>query len=105
MVGGVLVLIGLFVTASIVPYFARPVRSRGMSPGPPARDLPRGDRSGFAFPTAPPRTTRNVDPEWALDGLLEDSGVVHSRYMDADRDWVVAVACFALSRIVPRDAV
>src|SRR5207253_498084 len=32
MVGGVLVLIGLFVTASIVPYFARPVRSRGISP-------------------------------------------------------------------------
>src|SRR5207253_1076735 len=34
MVGGVLVLIGLFVTASIVPYFARPVpREDAVTPG------------------------------------------------------------------------
>ena len=103
MVGGVLVLIGLFVTASIVPYFARPVRSRGISPGPPPRDQPRGNRSGFAFPTAPPRATRNVDPEWALDGLLEDSGVDPSRYMDADRERDAAAVSAALSRLVPRE--
>src|SRR5439155_9244541 len=105
MVGGVLVLIGLFVTASIVPYFARPVRSKGISPGPPPRDLPREIRSGFALPTAPPRTTRNVDPEWALDGLLEDSGVDPSRYMDAGRERDAAAVSAALSRLAPREDV
>ncbi len=101
MIGGVLVLIGLFVTASLVPYFARSARSRGVAPSPPPRDLPRGNRSGFAFPTASQRRTRNVDPEWALDGLLEDSGVDPSRYMDGDRERDAAAVSAALSRLMP----
>ncbi len=103
MVGGVLVLVGLFVTASIVPYLARPVRSKGVAASPPPRDPPRRNRSGFAFPTAPSRTTRNVEPEWALDGLLEDSGIDSSRYMDGNRERDAAAVSAALSRLVPRE--
>jgi len=93
------------VTASLVPYFARPARSRGVGPGSPPRDVfrdaPRRDRPGSEFPTAPAKTTRNVDPEWALDGLLEDSGVDPSRYMDGNRERDAAAVSAALSRLMP----
>jgi hypothetical protein len=104
MVGGVLVLIGLFVTASIVPHFARPVQRRRFTPSPPSRDPPRRSRFGFSFPTAPPRTTRNFDPEWTVDGLLEDSGVDPSRYMDGEREQEAAAVSAALSRLMPPES-
>src|SRR5205809_2085080 len=92
MVGGVLVLIGLFVTASIVPYFARPVRSRGISPGPPPRDLPRANRSGLAFPGAAAGALRQVGPGRAPGGMPEDPGAGPARYLESPRDLAAAAA-------------
>jgi len=103
MVGGVLVLVGLFVTASLLPHFTRPVRSRAFTPSPPPRDLPRRNRPGFSFPTVPPRASRNIDPQWTVDGLLEDSGVDASRYMDGERERDAAAVSAALSRLTPAD--
>ena len=104
MIGGVLVLVGLFVTGSILPHFARPVRSTRFTPSPPSRDPPRRTRPAFTFPTGPLRTTRNFDPEWTVDGLLEDSGVDPSRYMDGDREQEAAAVSAAISRLLPADS-
>ena len=105
MIGGVLVLVGLFVTGSILPHFARPVRSTRFTPSPPSRDPPRRTRPAFTFPTGPLRTTRNFDPEWTVDGLLEDSGVDSSRYMDGQREQEAAAVSAAISRLLPADSV
>jgi hypothetical protein len=102
MVGGVLILIGLFVTASILPHFGRVIRPRSVSPGFGSRDVSDARRPRLAFPTPPPRTSRSADPEWTVDGLLEDSGVDPSRYVDRERQRDAAAVSAALSRILPR---
>src|SRR5437867_10222529 len=65
MVGGVLVLVGLFITGSILSRFTRPVASRGFSPGPLSGGATRKTRSGFPVPEALPRTSPRLVPEWA----------------------------------------
>ena len=99
MVGGVLVLIGLFLTSSILPHLSRTFRPKGTNPS--SAGLPSTDRSSIAFPSISRRASQSADPEWAVDGILEDSGVDPSRYMDARQERDSAAISAALSRLLP----
>src|SRR5207249_2132845 len=53
-----------------------------------------------AFPP-PSRISRNPDSQWAVDGLLEESGEDPSPYMDLRRKRDAAAVSAALSRLLP----
>src|SRR6184192_3956526 len=100
MLGGVLVLIGLFLTASILPHLARAWGPRGSTSSRGGRAAPSETKVVTAFPPSS-RISRKPESGWAVDGLLEDSGADPTPYMDPSRARDAAAVSAALSRLVP----
>ena len=100
MLGGVLVLIGLFLTASILPHLARAWGPRGSTSSRGGRAAPSETKMVTAFPPSS-RISRKPESGWAVDGLLEDSGADPTPYMDPSRARDAAAVSAALSRLVP----
>ena len=100
MLGGLVVLIGLFLTASILPHLARAWGPRGSTSSIGGRGRSPETLTLSAFPP-PSRIPRNPDSQWAVDGLLEESGEDPSPYMDLRRKRDAAAVSAALSRLLP----
>jgi len=94
------VLIGLFLTASILPHLARAWGPRGSTSSIGGRGRSPETLTLSAFPP-PSRIPRNPDSQWAVDGLLEESGEDPSPYMDLRRKRDAAAVSAALSRLLP----
>ena len=95
-----MVLIGLFLTASILPHLARAWGPRGSTSSIGGRGRSPETLTLSAFPP-PSRISRNPDSQWAVDGLLEESGEDPSPYMDLRRKRDAAAVSAALSRLLP----
>jgi len=103
MIGGVLVLVGLFITASILPHLIRPTTG----PGSVANDESSSPRSSSRFDDAllsrTQRTSRAPEDEWEGEDFLSSSDIDTSRYQSPRQALDSAAVSSALSRLLPSD--
>lgn len=99
MVGGVLVLAGLFITASLLPQLLRPSHSTGVGLNSYSRSGPSRLLSDAAFVSRSQRGTPPRDPHLAVEDLLDESEFEAARYRVPRRVQDAAAVSSALSRM------
>lgn len=103
MVGGVLVLVGLFVTASILPHLIRPTNASGFTPNGQLRSTRPPSPYDDALLSRTPRTLRAPQDEWEGEDFLSASDIDTSRYQSPRQAEDAAAVSAALSRLLPSD--
>lgn len=99
MVGGVLVLAGLFITASLLPHLLRPSHSTGVGLNSYSRSGPSRPLSDSAFLSRSQRGISPHDPRLAVEDFLDESEFDAARYRVPRRVQDAAAVSSALSRM------
>lgn len=97
MVGGILVLLGLSVIASVFQHLSRSNPASGTMGSSPRPDS--SNPSAFPSPVVPPPSRGDVDAGWEWDNLLQDGIADPPREVRRDREQDTAAISATLSRL------